>query len=502
RNAAGTSWESVASSTFDQSGGAGQTPQEFVQFVASGTSGGFGCPANTSVYGVMVARWNAPTNRNLQLFADGLGVFVPARSLGFPADSPAAITVAALDVGSSVQEDYSSEGPVLAPGGGLPLGDEVQKPDLASFANVDTVSYGPGVFNGTSSATPHVAGMAALLKQLHPGFTREELVQRLRDISAQGSNDLGVAGPDFQHGWGRLSFQQESALAVVQQPADADVDALLPEVQVEVRDTEGLRVLSGPTGTVDVAIGADPSGGSATLSGTSAATVDAGLAVFPDLSIDTAGIAYTLAFTAEGLDAAESLAFNILSLAIDGSCGAAHGGVFTSAPATDLCATGTAGPVTGSGPWTWTCSGIAGGADASCSADIQTYTLSYSAGAGGSISGTTPQTVAHGASGTPVTAVPDGGYSFVQWSDGSTANPRTDANVTADLSVAAEFESEPATDFTPGNIVVYRVGDGSGALASSATRVFLDEIDPATGSLVQTIPLPVAVDGANRRCTA
>src|SRR5690606_11755697 len=109
---------------------------------------------------------------------------------------------------------------------------------------------------------------------------------------------------------------------------------------------------------------------------------------------------------------------------------------------------------------------------------------------------------AHGASGTPVTAVPDGGYSFVQWSDGSTANPRTDANVTADLSVAAEFESEPATDFTPGNIVVYRVGDGSGALASSATRVFLDEIDPATGSLVQTIPLPVAVDGANRRCTA
>src|SRR5690606_8577686 len=45
-------------------------------------------------------------------------------------------------------------------------------------------------------------------------------------------------------------------------------------------------------------------------------------------------------------------------------------------------------------------------------------------------------------------------------------------------------------------------GDGSGALASSATRVFLDEIDPATGSLVQTIPLPVAVDGANRRCTA
>src|SRR5690606_7311045 len=142
-----------------------------------------------------------------------------------------------------------------------------------SFANVDTVSYGPGVFNGTSSATPHVAGMAALLKQLRPGFTPEELVQRLRDISAQGSNDLGVAGPDVQDGWGGLSSHQESARAVVQQPAEARVGALLPEVEVDVRDTEGLRVLSGPTGRVDVAIGADPSGGSATLSGTSAATV-------------------------------------------------------------------------------------------------------------------------------------------------------------------------------------------------------------------------------------
>src|SRR5690606_12449663 len=117
---------------------------------------------------------------------------------------------------------------------------------------------------------------------------------------------------------------------------------------------------------------------------------------------------------------------------VDGTCGAADGGVFTSAPSENLCDAGTPSAVAGDGPWTWTCSGTAGGADASCSADIQTYTLSYSAGSGGSISGTTPQTVAHGASGTPVTAVPDGGHGFVQWSDGSTANPRTDAHVTAD----------------------------------------------------------------------
>ena len=49
------------------------------------------------------------------------------------------------------------------------------------------------------------------------------------------------------------------------------------------------------------------------------------------------------------------------------------------------------------------------------------------------------QTVNHGASGSAVTAVPNTGYRFVKWSDGSTANPRTDTNVTGDISVTAEF---------------------------------------------------------------
>ena len=55
---------------------------------------------------------------------------------------------------------------------------------------------------------------------------------------------------------------------------------------------------------------------------------------------------------------------------------------------------------------------------------INTYTLTYTAGANGTITGTSPQTVNHGASGTPVTAVPDAGYHFVSWSDGGpTADP-------------------------------------------------------------------------------
>jgi hypothetical protein len=74
----------------------------------------------------------------------------------------------------------------------------------------------------------------------------------------------------------------------------------------------------------------------------------------------------------------------------------------------------------------------------------RSYTLTYAAGAHGAISGPTPQTVAYAADGTEVTAVPEFGFHFVGWSDGSAANPRLDANVSADLTVTALFGQDPA----------------------------------------------------------
>jgi len=66
-------------------------------------------------------------------------------------------------------------------------------------------------------------------------------------------------------------------------------------------------------------------------------------------------------------------------------------------------------------------------------------TLIYTAGPGGSISGTTPQTVVSGADGSQVTAVPNTGYRFVRWSDDVMTASRTDTNVTADINVTAVF---------------------------------------------------------------
>ena len=73
------------------------------------------------------------------------------------------------------------------------------------------------------------------------------------------------------------------------------------------------------------------------------------------------------------------------------------------------------------------------------SAYTQTYVLNYVAGDNGSILGTSTQIINHGLNGSEVTAVPDDNYDFLNWSDGSTENPRTDLNVTESKSLTANF---------------------------------------------------------------
>lgn len=69
------------------------------------------------------------------------------------------------------------------------------------------------------------------------------------------------------------------------------------------------------------------------------------------------------------------------------------------------------------------------------------------------------------------------------------------------VALIAATASTFAAAFTPGNLVIYRVGDGSTALTSSSTAVFLDEYTVAGGVPVQSIPLPTTLSGGNFRLT-
>ena len=82
------------------------------------------------------------------------------------------------------------------------------------------------------------------------------------------------------------------------------------------------------------------------------------------------------------------------------------------------------------------------------------YTLTYTAGSNGSLTGTASQLIVTGGNGSAITAVPSAGYTFINWSDLSTANPRTDTGVVSNLGVTANF-----ADITPpviSNIAVSR----------------------------------------------
>jgi hypothetical protein len=75
--------------------------------------------------------------------------------------------------------------------------------------------------------------------------------------------------------------------------------------------------------------------------------------------------------------------------------------------------------------------------------------------------------------------------------------PSTLGPLLACLIVASATTQSPLTF---GNLVVVRVGTGSGALSGTSTATFLDEYTPA-GVLVQTIPMPTTVSGLNQPCT-
>ena len=73
--------------------------------------------------------------------------------------------------------------------------------------------------------------------------------------------------------------------------------------------------------------------------------------------------------------------------------------------------------------------------------ELKRYTLTYTAGPGGSIQGDEMQSVTHGETGTAVVAVADAGADFDGWSDGFQTATRRDMGGPEDLSVLATFRS-------------------------------------------------------------
>lgn len=76
----------------------------------------------------------------------------------------------------------------------------------------------------------------------------------------------------------------------------------------------------------------------------------------------------TLSLSCTGAGGTTAAAPKTIYVITNGACGTANGIAVSSAPSTNLCSAGTPSVVSGSGPWTWSCSSTNGGTTASCSA--------------------------------------------------------------------------------------------------------------------------------------
>ncbi len=125
-----------------------------------------------------------------------------------PASADYAISVAASD-SNDLKASFSNWGEkidVAAPGVDI-LSTRASINGMCGVSNTVGTNYCR--VSGTSMATPHVAGLAALILSKNPSLTNEEV----RQIIRSGATDLGAVGKDKDFGYGRISASGSIALA-------------------------------------------------------------------------------------------------------------------------------------------------------------------------------------------------------------------------------------------------------------------------------------------------
>lgn len=221
-------------------------------------------------------------------------------ALEYPASYNNVVSVAATTI-TRQRANYSNFNAavdVAAPGGesGTDVnGDGVSDAVASTYGSGSgaNVSFNYRLLSGTSMATPHVAGVAALMKAVYPAMTPEEFDSLLSSGSI--TTDLGASGRDNDFGYGlidaRLAVEAAQALASGSPPPSNPKLSVLPgALNFGVAATSlGLRVDNSGTGELSIN-SVTVAQGAGWLSVTSQQTDADGLGDYT-VNVDRAGLA-------------------------------------------------------------------------------------------------------------------------------------------------------------------------------------------------------------------
>ena len=248
---------------------------------------------------------------NLQINQPGSGYTLRATTGGLTAATSVAFTITAPPqqarrVAFTVQPSNTEVGSPITPPIQVAARDDAGNV-VTSFGGTITLAIGSnpggGTLSGTTSsvASNGVATFSGLrIDRAGNGYTLTAAASGLSGATSTSFSITATPPPPPP---------PATQLAFTAQPSNTEAgDVITPAIQVAARDAAG-NVVTSFTGTITIAFGANPGGG--TLSGTTSKTATNGVAAFNNLQISQPGSGYTLRATASGLTAATSVAFNI-----------------------------------------------------------------------------------------------------------------------------------------------------------------------------------------------
>ncbi len=279
-------------------------------------------PASGTLSGstTLAASAGVATFADLVIDNIGNGYTLMASASGVTPDTSVAFDIvasAADRLAFTAQPVTTGAGATIAPAIVVCARDAGGQP-VATFTGNVTIAITSGTGTGgavlTGTATVAAAAGCATFSNLSinksgTGYTFTASGTALTSaISAPFGIDAGTAT--------QLVFAVEPGAATA-------ATTITPQIEVVAHDAQG-NVADGFSGNVTVAIANNPSGG--TLSGTATVAAVAGVAAFTNLSINLAGVGYTLSASATGPAGATTAAFDV-------SAAAASNLVFTVEPA-------------------------------------------------------------------------------------------------------------------------------------------------------------------------